>query len=662
MELLSNSLSIAVLIFGFGFVVFFHELGHFLAAKWVGIKVEQFAVGFGHAVASWRKGMGFTLGSSGGKLEELQRQGADLSRYGETEYRLNWIPLGGYVKMLGQDDMNPNAQSDDPRSYNRKSIAARMLVVSAGVIMNVILAALLFMGLFLGGFHVNPPIIGALQTNSPAQIAGLQVGDRIVELGGHSQYDFKNLYLWTALAPADQDIPVRVIRDGRELSLAIRPQKDPHTSFLALGVGPVAELRGPDPRLFKLGEKLDASTEILPGDVVTAVNGAAVDATKVEAYVVFDAAVQKSAGKPVLLTVKDKDGRQREVKAPVSFFTDGRSTFFGDVPFNIAGLQPRPRVENVLPDAPAEKVLRRGDVITALFVNGDRYGNPTVSEFISLVAKAGERKARVEFEVEREGQRQKLDEGVIPTYRTGPGKRGVGIQPSIESSKPIVADVLEGSPASRARIPRGALITQVNGADVANWFDVFEKARAGGETLAISFVPEGSSSAQQATVELAKPERQNLENIRYTSNLWLREHHEVRKTANPLLAAAWGVTETRDLLLQFYVTLQRLLQGSVSASNFMGPIGIVHTGSIIATRGWDWLVWFLAMISANLAVVNFLPIPIVDGGLFTFLIIEKIVGKPLSPRMQTVAQLVGLAIILSVFLLVTYQDIARIWM
>ena len=128
------------------------------------------------------------------------------------------------------------------------------------------------------------------------------------------------------------------------------------------------------------------------------------------------------------------------------------------------------------------------------------------------------------------------------------------------------------------------------------------------------------------------------------------------------MAAGWGVTETRDLLLQFYLTLQRLATGSVSATNLMGPLGIVHAGSKFALKGSDWLIWFLAMISANLAVVNFLPIPIVDGGLFTFLIIEKIAGKPLSPRMQTVAQLVGMAIILSVFVLVTYQDISRLWL
>ena len=73
----------------------------------------------------------------------------------------------------------------------------------------------------------------------------------------------------------------------------------------------------------------------------------------------------------------------------------------------------------------------------------------------------------------------------------------------------------------------------------------------------------------------------------------------------------------------------------------------------------DCLIWFLAMISANLAVVNFLPIPIVDGGLFMFLIIEKFQGRPLSPKVQSIAQLVGIAMIVSVFIFVTYQDIMR---
>src|SRR5690606_23791737 len=89
---------------------------------------------------------------------------------GETEYRLNWIPLGGYVKMLGQDDLRPNAESDDPRAYNHKSVGKRMVIVSAGVVMNVILAAIGFMVLFLIGFNAIAPRVGQVMPGSPAQV------------------------------------------------------------------------------------------------------------------------------------------------------------------------------------------------------------------------------------------------------------------------------------------------------------------------------------------------------------------------------------------------------------------------------------------------------------------------------------------------------------
>ena len=83
----------------------------------------------------------------------------------------------------------------------------------------------------------------------------------------------------------------------------------------------------------------------------------------------------------------------------------------------------------------------------------------------------------------------------------------------------------------------------------------------------------------------------------------------------------------------------------MSPKNLMGPVGIVHAGTKFAFKGGDWLLWFLSMISANLAVVNFLPIPIVDGGQFLFLIIEKIQGRPLSAKTQSIAQVVGLAVL-----------------
>ncbi|HLL89141.1 MAG TPA: site-2 protease family protein, partial [Tepidisphaeraceae bacterium] len=224
----------ALLVFGFGFVIFWHELGHFLAAKWAGIKVEQFAVGFGQAVVSYRKGLGTRFGStqadyhrrikehvaktdpSGLRMHEgeetvapgVERRAAAALGISETEYRWNWIPLGGYVKMLGQDDLKPLAHSEDDRAYNRKSIGKRMVVVSAGVIMNVILAAIGFMVVFLAGFERAPAVVGSVMPGSPAQRVGIEVGDRILRLDGDYQADFAKLTLSTALADPTRPVPI----------------------------------------------------------------------------------------------------------------------------------------------------------------------------------------------------------------------------------------------------------------------------------------------------------------------------------------------------------------------------------------------------------------------------------------------------------------------
>ena len=683
MEMLGNAFAVACLVFGFGFVVFFHELGHFLAAKWVGIKVEQFAVGFGHAILAWRKGLGTRVGSTTKEFESrakeylrahhsdpifadatTEQQRIDIAGraigLGETEYRLNWIPLGGYVKMLGQDDLNPNANSEDPRAYNRKSIPARMLVVSAGVIMNVILAAIMFMVVFLIGFKVPPPVVGAMRTNSPALVAGIEFGDKILTLNGQKQHDFTKLQLNSALLHANSDATIVVERDGKQHTFNVRPQRDPFTSFLSIGAGvrPIYNLKGLDPKKNKVTDDFDRSKEVAPGDVIETVNGIPV---KVEDAELFDEQLQNSYGKPLVLGVRDASGQQRQVTVTPLF-----EEFFGNTAFNIAGLQPRFRVDDVLDESPVKDILKPGDVVVQLRINQQPANHPTQDEFISLVGDAGSKSWHVDFTVERNGKQEPV-RGLVPSYKLPNGGRGVGVKPGRDYQTPFVAGVVRGSAAEQARIPRGALIKQINGQEVKNWHDIhrlLKDAARNNAAVQLTYEPhsEGKPDGLPTTValDLSPAERDTLASVRYAHDLLLSERIEPRQTNNPFTAAGWGVTETRDLLLQFYLTLGRLVQGSVGVSNLMGPIGIVHTGSIIAFRGWDWLIWFLAMISANLAVVNFLPIPIVDGGLFTFLIIEKISGKPLSPRMQTVAQLVGLAIILSVFLLVTYQDIMRL--
>ena len=167
---------IVMMIVGFGVLIFVHELGHFVAAKWAGIRTEAFAVGMGPVVASWRKGVGFAIGSTekktiaktGKKASELTDEELLQHAVGETEYSLRWLPIGGFVKMLGQEDANPNAVSDEPRSYTQRPVGKRMVVVSAGVIMNVLLAFAFFIVAFMFGVRFEAPVLGPVNPETPA--------------------------------------------------------------------------------------------------------------------------------------------------------------------------------------------------------------------------------------------------------------------------------------------------------------------------------------------------------------------------------------------------------------------------------------------------------------------------------------------------------------
>ncbi|MBZ0173307.1 MAG: site-2 protease family protein, partial [Phycisphaerales bacterium] len=131
----------------------------------------------------------------------------------------------------------------------------------------------------------------------------------------------------------------------------------------------------------------------------------------------------------------------------------------------------------------------------------------------------------------------------------------------------------------------------------------------------------------------------------------------VMKAEGPLNAVAMGVGETHRVMLNVYVTFLRLTQGSLEVQHIKGPVGIAHIGTLIADRGLIWMLFFLGLISVNLAVVNFLPLPIVDGGQFLMLLYEQIRGKPVPIPVQNAVMTAGLLLIASVFLVVTFNDI-----
>ncbi|MGB0325830.1 MAG: site-2 protease family protein, partial [Phycisphaerales bacterium] len=183
--MLDTVINLPAVILGFGALIFFHELGHFVAAKWAGVRTGAFAVGMGPVLLSWRRGIGLVAGSTQARVVEMTGSPADkltdeeLAHHGlgETEYSLRLLPLGGFVSMLGQEDGKPEAVSDDPRSYNLAPVGKRMVIISAGVVMNLILAIVLFVVAFGIGVKFEAPVIGSTQLGGPAARAGLLPGD-----------------------------------------------------------------------------------------------------------------------------------------------------------------------------------------------------------------------------------------------------------------------------------------------------------------------------------------------------------------------------------------------------------------------------------------------------------------------------------------------------
>ena len=658
---ITNLLNFALLILGFGFVIFWHELGHFLAAKVTGVKVEQFAVGFGQALLCYRKGLGVTVGTSAKQYEErakaaLADSGGDpvtadakqiddaAARIGlsATEYRLNWLPLGGYVKMLGQDDLDPNSTSADPRSYNKATVPKRMLIISAGVIMNIILAGILFGVLFTIGFNSPPAVVGAIQPNSAAQRAGVQVGDELVSFDGDVLHDFTKISLAVPLADEGDEVPLVVMRDGKRLTLPITPLPEPSMhDALTLGVRPTAILVGPDVD--------DVSGPVGKNERIIAVDGKPVGP---EDFAVLDAALQASDGS-VPVTIRTADGTERSDVITGTF----AAPFASENLAEFAGMVPRVAVFSQAYAENQAVELEQGDVIVSMRRSGgsDVLTDPDFQQLREFLAAAGGEGKTISVTLLRNGEVVELTD--VTPVKVARFQYGLGFTPTVETGQPVVASVIEGSIADTAGIQPGMTLATVNGAEVSTWFDVDKALKAAQQGQPLTFT-DAAGNAYETTPsaeQLAAAGGNRLEPV-----ATLQALERPRQADNVGQALWWGVTETKDMVIKFYLTLRQIFRGGLSPRNLQGPVGILHTGTILSGKGTDWMIWFLAVISANLAVVNFLPLPILDGGHMAFLLWEGATGKKPSEKVHVITQFAGLALIAALFLFVTFNDIIRL--
>ncbi len=226
--------------------------------------------------------------------------------------------------------------------------------------------------------------------------------------------------------------------------------------------------------------------------------------------------------------------------------------------------------------------------------------------------------------------------------------------------KPIVGNIQKDAPAFKGGLQKGDYILSINNQDIASWenmADIIGKSK--GETLALS-VKRGEDKIMLYIDPILKPD-QNIfgENIeRYIIGI-TASGDVFSKKLTPVQAFSESLKHTYKITKLMFEGLLKLIRGSISADNLGGPIMIAQMAGEQAKEGFENLLYFIAFISINLAILNFLPIPVLDGGHLLFFFIEAIRGKPLSIRVREIAQQSGMFVLLLLMIFVFYNDVMR---
>lgn len=273
-------------LFVLGVLVFIHELGHFLLARWNGVRVLTFSLGFGP------------------KILKVQR--------GDTEYCISIIPLGGYVKMAGENPEDGPTGKDD--EFLAKSKWQRFQILIAGPAMNIILAVVLLAVVLMQGADVlayldRPAVVGAVQAGSPAERAGIRPGDLITRFGTAEIGTWEHLDMAVAARP-ERDVDVVVIRDGREERLQVRPDLTElrTRNDARFEVGTIGVLPDVYPSVLSLvaGEPAEKAG-FQPGDEILAVDG-----QRMVFRTMVIEAISKKAGQPVEFRIR-RNGQEQVI-------------------------------------------------------------------------------------------------------------------------------------------------------------------------------------------------------------------------------------------------------------------------------------------------------------------------------------------------------------
>ncbi len=628
-----------------GILVLAHEMGHFVVAKLTGVKVIRFSIGFGPRLVK------FT--------------------FGETEYAISAIPLGGYVKLLAQESSEP-----------------------------------------------IPPGVLNVEAAEPAYLAGLRRNDLILKVQGQPVEN------WTDVQDLLEDVPLRPIsmeieREGQTLAFSI-PLDDPAVGmelpeqangrsggmefpdlglsvgdhpelikhaffqkpvwqrFLVVLAGPLASLLFPGLIYFvyfmaitdlpstRIGQVLaDSPSEragLQPGDLIMAVDG-----RETQYWSDMAELIAERGGENLALTV-ERDGQTftRSITPDLSTF---RNMIGDEVSQGRIGITSSTIPAIVGPDgsaSPAAKAgVRLGDRLTA--VNGQpiRY----IWELDRLLAEVHESGRALLLDLERRneaGETTTRQVKLVPK----PSPDGMGFVSGLYSADVIVKKLDEGSPAALAGFQSGDVVLAVDGRRISAWLSLELVLREKREAP-ITFTLLRDGQTREVVVsqvkEVVKGEM-NEDVTRYrfgafpaiSSGDWL-DGERIPIRGRFAFAVSASTSTLMEITLMEIRVFVKLFSGDIALKMLGGPIMIFDVAGRAAERGWQSYLWIMAMISINLGLLNLLPIPVLDGGHLMFFTIEAITRRPLNQKLKERALMVGFAMLMTLMALVFKNDLERYW-
>lgn len=537
-----------------GPLVFFHELGHYLAARWFGVWCQQFAVGVGPVLFRF------------------------LVK--DTEFSVRALPLGGYVLMYGADPQDEQEAEQFPEYAGKglfsKPVWQRFIIYLAGPLMNLLIAAPMFIAVQLSEDMRASAVVGYVGDGSRAAESGLLPGDRILSIDGESVTYFDDVQSLIRAAPG-REIVIEVERNGETVSLRATPDtivaRDEilglrEVTFGQLGMGWVQQASvvhvAPD-------SPVGGQDGLQTFDRILRIGDASVSS-----WLQFEAALEQNTG-------------------PVSVVVERRSA---------------------LPDS-----------FASLFVSRE-----------------------VELQLQVDG-RDPAALGLYPIHKT-------------------IWHVVPGSPAHVAGLQRGDRVISADGRPVIdiNTFSSLLSAQVP-HTVEIEFEREGVVMSRSLTTI----EMEVTGEMREVMDVVFVGFHGVDGTyvAPELVKAPWsrrisdalrnGLRETVEISGALVYIVGSMASGQMSTSNLGGPIMMFDAASRAAEAGWLSLLHMAGLLSVNLAIMNLMPVPGLDGGQLVLLTFEGIRRRPLSMRARQIAGFVGIVCIVLLMLFAFKNDIERYW-